>query len=99
MKNSNYKIAYEKSKYISVFNVEALDANYSDEIIRGLNGICYGDGNFYLRKYGDKICRIEFETNEESYVEEGFAKRHAEEICNALEKLARQYKNIDTLRG
>lgn len=99
MSKSNYKVSYEKSKYISEFYVDALDARYEDEIRKELRTVCYGDGRFYLETYGERICRIVFETDDAYYVDDDFSKEHAVEISKVIAKVARRYGCIDTLKA
>jgi hypothetical protein len=99
MSKGNYKVIYEKSKYVSVFSVDALDARYEDEIRKELRSVSYGDGRFYLETYGDRIGRVVFETDDAYYVDDDFSKEHAVEISKAIAKVARRYGNVDTLKA
>jgi hypothetical protein len=99
MSKSNYKVSYEKSKYVSVFCVDALHAEYEDEIRQELRSVSYGDGRFYLEKYGNRICRIIFETDDAYYVDDDFSKEHAVEISKVIAKVARRNGVINTLRA
>jgi hypothetical protein len=99
MNKSNYKVSYENSKYVSVFSVDALDANYEDEIRKELRSVSYGDGRFYMEGYGNKICRIIFETDDAYYVDDDFSKKHAVEISKAIAKVARRYGVINILKA
>ena len=99
MSKNNYKVSYEKSKYVSVFTVDALDANYEDEIRKELRSVSYGDGRFYMESYGNKICRIIFETDDAYYVDDDFSKEHAVEISKAIAKVARRCGVINALKA
>ena len=99
MSKSGYKVTYEQSKYTSVFYVDELDASYEDQLFNELRNVSYGDGKFYLKKYGDRIGRIIFETDDAYYVEEDFAKTHAKKISDAIAKVARQIGTINTLKN
>jgi hypothetical protein len=99
MSKSNYRVRYEKSKYVSLFYVDALDAGYEDEIRKELRSISYGDGMFYLERYGDRVCRIVFETDDAYYVDDEFSKEHAVEISKVLAKVARRCGGINALKA
>jgi len=90
MQNENYLVRHEITKYKSIFYVERLNALYENELYKELKTLAYGDGNFYLQKYGSSITKIIFETTDECYVEEDFCKAHAKEIANALTKLSKK---------
>jgi hypothetical protein len=89
------KVTYQQTKHVSIFNVEGdIDANLKDEIFSELHEICHGDSMFYLREYGGKIRKIEFETDDEYYVDEEFASRHAEEISEVLTRFVKEHREL-----
>jgi hypothetical protein len=52
-----------------------------------------------LERYGERICRIVFETDDAYYVDDEFSKEHAVEISKVLAKVARRCGGINTLKA
>lgn len=89
------KVTYQQSKHVSIFKVEGgIDANLRDEIFSELHDVCHGDSMFYLREYDGKIRRIEFESDDEYYTDEEFAKRHANEISEVLTCFVKEHGGL-----
>jgi hypothetical protein len=99
MSKSPYKVTYQTSKYISEFYVDALDASFEDEIRKELRSVCYGDGRFYLKTHGERICGIVFETDDAYYVDDDFGKEHAIEISKAIARVAKRFGTANGLRA
>ena len=98
MQKENYVVRYEDNKHKSIFYVERLDAKYEDVLYKELKVLAYGDGHFYLKKYGNSIAQIIFETADEYYVQEDFCIKHAKEISNLLTRVARQFGSVNSLK-
>ena len=97
MKNTNCTVTFEKSFYTSIFNIKAIDEKFESDIYEALNKLRHGGGRHYLRKYNNRIFRIEFVADDDYYVGDEFGKMHAEEIKKVLTNLAYKFGTKNAL--
>lgn len=94
MKQIKHKVTLDKCNHISIFNINPINSMFEADILQALNRVSYG-GRFKLLITGNKIFQIQFESSDSCYVNEEFSEQHAQEIHEAIVRVAQRIGFIE----